>query len=411
VNIEYHVEVEKSYYSVPYQLIDKEVVIRYSDKLVEIFYNNKRIALHSRLHQAGAYSTQEAHMAAAHRAYAHQTPSNLIGRAARFGEKTKALVIEILKRRPHPQMGIRSCSGILKAARHLEAEVMEAICEKMLELESYTLAHFKSILKHKTYLKAEPQTATTPESIHENIRGKLQGLKAALMEQIEGGGKYAAMSFEERLSLLIDREVTDRKNRSIQRMLGLSKLKDKQAHLSDLDYRAGRGIDKGLIKTLAKNDWIERKQNIIITGPTGTGKSFLASALANQAILSACSAYYSRISTLLANIALVRGDGSYLGWLKKLSRFRLLILDDLGLSTLSTTQTQELLEIIEDRSHTGSTIVTSQLPVKEWYAYFNVPTLADAIMDRLVNNSYRIELKGESMRTHPGRCHHGQVGQ
>jgi DNA replication protein DnaC len=227
---------------------------------------------------------------------------------------------------------------------------------------------------------------------------KLQGLKAALMEQIEGGGKYAAMSFEERLSLLIDREVSDRKNRSIQRMLGLSKLKDKQAHLSDLDYRAGRGIDKGLIKTLAKNDWIERKQNIIITGPTGTGKSFLASALANQAILSAYSAYYSRISTLLANIALVRGDGSYLSWLKKLSRFRLLILDDLGLSTLSTSQTQELLEIIEERSHTGSTIVTSQLPVKEWYAYFNVPTLADAIMDRLVNNSYRIELKGESMR-------------
>jgi transposase len=171
VNIEYHVEVEKSYYSVPYQLIDKEVYIRYSDKLVEIFYNNKRIALHRRLHQAGAYSTQEAHMAAAHRAYAHQTPSNLIGRAERFGEKTKALVIEILKRRPHPQMGIRSCSGILKAARHLEAEVMEAICEKMLELESYTLAHFKSILKHKTYMKAEPQTATTPESIHENIRG------------------------------------------------------------------------------------------------------------------------------------------------------------------------------------------------------------------------------------------------
>lgn len=227
---------------------------------------------------------------------------------------------------------------------------------------------------------------------------KLQGLKAALLEQVEGGGKYTDMSFEERLSLLIDREVTDRKNRSIQRMLRLSKLKDKQAHISDLDYRTGRGIDKGLIKTLSKNEWIEQKQNILITGPTGTGKSFLASALANQAILSAYSAFYTRISNLLSIIALVRGDGSYLSWLKKISRFRLLILDDLGLSTLTTNQTQELLEIIEERSHTGSTIVTSQLPVKEWYAYFNIPTLADAIMDRLVNNSYRIELKGESMR-------------
>lgn len=227
---------------------------------------------------------------------------------------------------------------------------------------------------------------------------KLQGLKAALLEQLEGGGKYAALSFDERLALLIDREVSERKSRSIQRMLSASRLKYKALHLSDLDYHTRRGLDKGLIKTLAQNRWIEQKQHLIITGATGTGKSFLASVLANHAILAGYSAYYSRISTLLAQIALVRGDGSYLNWLKKISRFQLLILDDLGLSALSVLQAQELLEVIEERTHCGSIIVTSQLPVKEWYAYFSAPTLADAIMDRLVNNSYRIELKGESMR-------------
>lgn len=227
---------------------------------------------------------------------------------------------------------------------------------------------------------------------------KLHGLKAALLEQLEGGGRYAEMPFDERLALLIEREVSDRKSKSIKRMLSASRLKYKQIHLSDLDYHAKRGLDRALIKTLAQNRWIEQKQNLIITGPTGTGKSFLASVMANHAILSGYSAYYSRISTLLAQIALVRADGSYLSWLKKMNRFQVLILDDLGLSALSALQAQELLEIIEERSHTGSTIVTSQLPVKEWYAYFSVPTLADAIMDRLVNNSYRIELKGESMR-------------
>ena len=228
---------------------------------------------------------------------------------------------------------------------------------------------------------------------------KLQGFKSALIEQTESPGPYLEMAFEERLALLVDKEVIERKNRAVKRMLRASNLKYKQAHLADIDYREARGMDKKLINSLALNTYIEEKQNIIITGPTGTGKSFIASALANQAILAGFSAYYSRVSTLLAQIALLRGDGSYLSWLKKLARFKLLILDDLGLSALTTIQTQELLEVIEERSATASIIVTSQLPVKEWYTYFsNVPTLADAIMDRLTANSYRIKLKGESMR-------------
>lgn len=172
VNVDYHVEVGKSYYSVPYQLIGKVMEIRYSQTLVEIFYNNKRITIHARLHQAGAYSTQPEHMSAAHRAYADQTPERLVAQAAHFGEKTKQLVEAILLKKPHPQMGVRSCVGIFKAAGHLSSEVMEAVCARMLELESFKLEHFKSILKHKTYLPKQVPAATTPSGDHENIRGE-----------------------------------------------------------------------------------------------------------------------------------------------------------------------------------------------------------------------------------------------
>jgi len=227
---------------------------------------------------------------------------------------------------------------------------------------------------------------------------KLHGLKAALLEQLEQPGHYQELSFEERLSHLIDREALDRKNRKIKRLLAVSKLKYKDAVLGDVDYRSARGLKKSLMTSLTKNHWLEQRQNVIVTGPTGTGKTYLASTLAHQAIVSGYSTLYKRVSPLIAEIALVRADGTYLKWLKKLTRFQLLILDDLGLSSLTTLQAQELLEVVEERTQTGSIVVTSQLPVKEWYAYFNNPTLADAIMDRLIHNAYRIELQGESMR-------------
>ena len=172
----------------------------------------------------------------------------------------------------------------------------------------------------------------------------------------------------------------------------------KYLRISDIDYHSNRGLDKKLIQSLSQNDWLDRCYNLIITGPTGTGKTWLANALANQAIISGYSAHYIRISILIEELTLKRAEGNYLKWLKRMKSFRLLILDDLGLMALTTEQTQELLEVIEARNTNGSMIVTSQLPVKEWYAYFKNPTLADAIMDRLIHNAYKINLKGESMR-------------
>jgi DNA replication protein DnaC len=227
---------------------------------------------------------------------------------------------------------------------------------------------------------------------------KLHGLQTALNEQMDQPGNYSNLSFEERLAHLVDREVTERRNQKIKRLLGLSRLKYKQAYVEDIEYHERRNLHRSQVQSLLQNQWINQKQNVIITGPTGTGKTWLACALAVNAITSEYSASYMRIAHLLSEIMLVRAEGSYLKWLKKISRYSLVILDDLGLSSLTISQAQELLEVIEERQGSGSCIITSQLPVKEWYSYFKNPTVADAIMDRLVHNAYRINLQGDSMR-------------
>jgi DNA replication protein DnaC len=178
----------------------------------------------------------------------------------------------------------------------------------------------------------------------------------------------------------------------------LSKIKDKQAALDAIDYKPDRRIDKAQIQSLSQLNFIESKQNVIITGKTGTGKSYLAQALANRAIYDGIRVYYVRTPTLLEEIRVSRIDGTYTNLLKKYSRFKLLILDDFGVSPMVDDDATNLFEIIEDRTNINSTIITSQLPVSEWYNYLNNNTIADAILDRIVYSSHRIELEGESMR-------------
>ena len=228
---------------------------------------------------------------------------------------------------------------------------------------------------------------------------KLNGLKAALLEQMEQPNQYADMSFEERITYLIDREALDRKNRKTKRMSRASKMKYKAVFPEDIDYRETRNLKRSVVNSLLQNNWIQQHQNIIITGATGSGKTHLACVFGNQAIMAGCSVYYTRIPSLLDEVALARAEGTYQRFIKRIARYDLLILDDFGLSSLTTPQAQELLEIIEERSGHGSHILTSQLPVKEWYSIFKNPTLADAIMDRVIHNAYRLELEGvDSMR-------------
>ncbi|MBD3378149.1 transposase [candidate division KSB1 bacterium] len=226
---------------------------------------------------------------------------------------------------------------------------------------------------------------------------KLKGFKEAYIMQTQSPD-FLHMPFDERLAHLVDSEVVSKKNDRMKRYVRASKLKYKNAFLTDIEYTASRNLPREVITTLATNQWIEQTHNIIITGATGTGKTFIACALAHHAMVCGYSAYYTRISKLLAEIKLARADGSYLAFLKKMNKIRVLILDDLGVSPLEARDAQELLEVIEERTGFGSIMITSQLPVDHWYDYLNNGTVADAVLDRLVHTSHRLNLQGESMR-------------
>jgi len=223
------------------------------------------------------------------------------------------------------------------------------------------------------------------------------GLKEAYLRQIEDVN-YNQLSFDERLYNLLEAQDIYLHNKRIATNLRASKIKDKQAAVEDIDYSAKRKLDKQTIKALITMDFIRNYQNIIITGKTGTGKSFIAQALANRAIQDGFKVCYMRVPTLLEDIKLSRADGTYTNLLKRYSKFQLLILDDFGVSQISTDDATNLFEIIEDRTELNSTIITSQLPVSQWYNYLNNDTVADAILDRVVHSSHRVELEGESMR-------------
>lgn len=224
-----------------------------------------------------------------------------------------------------------------------------------------------------------------------------QGFKEAYERQMEDVS-YHSLGFEERLFQLLDAQALFLKNKRIRMNHRLSRIKDKQAAIEAIDFRTNRRIDKSQIHSLAALNFIRAHQNIIITGKTGTGKSYIAQALANRAVIDGFKVYYVRTPSLLEEIRISRIDGTYTNLLKKYSRFQLLVLDDFGVSPMHEDDATNLFEIIEDRTEINSTIITSQLPVSEWYNYLNNNTIADAILDRIVHSSHRIELQGESMR-------------
>jgi len=234
----------------------------------------------------------------------------------------------------------------------------------------------------------------------ETLKGlKLHGVLAALEEQ-QRTTTAQSLSFEERLALLVDRERLHRENQRRTRLLRGARLKVSGASIEDINYKAARGLDKRQIATLATGEWIRRAQILLITGATGSGKTWIGCALAQQVCRQGGAVLYWRVPRLIEELRIAHGDGSYIKLLKTLSKVSLLVLDDWGLTALSVQDRADLLEIFDDRINTGSTLIASQLPVDAWHAYLGEPTLADAILDRLVHQSHRIELKvpGESMR-------------
>lgn len=224
----------------------------------------------------------------------------------------------------------------------------------------------------------------------------LSGMSRALTEQLEQPS-YQALSFEDRLGLLVDRELTDRDNRRLERNLRTAKLR-LSASVEDVDFHHPRGLDRSLLLKLADAEWVGAHRNILIVGATGLGKTYLGCALAQAAIRQGRTALYRRGPRLFGELALARADGRFPRLLAAWARVDVLLIDDLALPPLTPAQAADLLEVIEDRSQLRSTIVTSQLEVKHWHEALGEPTLADAILDRLVHNSYRFELTGESIR-------------
>jgi len=221
---------------------------------------------------------------------------------------------------------------------------------------------------------------------------------ASALEEYADSGAFKEMEFAEQLSILLEQEGIYRNNRQLKRLITMAKLRYKDACIEEIKFNASRGFDKGLLLDLSKMDWVSNKRNIIITGPTGTGKTYIACAIGNSACRHGIKTLYIRAPKLFGQFRLSRVDGEYMKRLDKISKTELLIIDDWGISSLNDMERKDLFEIVENRYDMHSTIISTQFPVDKWHSLIGDPTIADAICDRLIHNAYRLKLAGESMR-------------
>ncbi|MCF8070477.1 MAG: IS21-like element helper ATPase IstB [Desulfobacterales bacterium] len=225
---------------------------------------------------------------------------------------------------------------------------------------------------------------------------RLNGMADAFREQMLQPD-INELSFEERLGFLVDHHWSWREDRRLKTLLRNARLKD-NACIEDIDYKSPRGLDKSLILSLSSCDWIKNAQNIIVTGPTGVGKTYIACALANSSCRKGFSVLYIRTPRLFQDISIAKADGSYPKLMNKIAKAKVLIVDNFCITPIKGAERKDLLEVIEDRQGLGSTIISTQIPMENWFEAIGDPTIADAVLDRLIHNAHRINLKGESMR-------------
>ena len=419
---DYHVEVHGHFYSVPSRLIRQVVEVRITQTTVEVFHRGVRVASHARSPVRRRHTTIPEHMPSAHRRYAFWTPARLLAAADKIGPSTVALCEAIMRAKPHPEQGFRSCLGILSLGRSYgplaskrpaaaasssarRATAPSPRSSRPVSTRPSCPIPNRRPTRSTTATSAAAATTTDQQEgdlmlanhSHERLAALgLTGMAKAFDDQ-QRQPDVAALAFEERLGLMIDREVTERDNKRLVARLKFAALRQ-AAVVEDIDLRTPRGIERAFFAKLVDGDWIARKHNLLITGPTGVGKTWIACALGHKACRDNRSVLYHRMPRMFEALALARGDGRHARLLKALSRVELLILDDWGLAPLTGEQRRDLLEIVDDRHQRGSTIITSQVPVDHWHEVIADPTIADAVLDRLVHNAHRLELKGDSMR-------------
>ena len=240
------------------------------------------------------------------------------------------------------------------------------------------------------------------QTLHKLFVMRLNGMADAFRQPLEQTG-LGELSFEDRFGMLVDRQWSWKEDRALSRRLRASRLKS-TASVEDIDYQVPRGLDRSLLRSLtAESEWVKKHQNVILTGATGVGKSWLATALAHKACRDGYTSYYARASQLFRELALAHADGSFGRLLRRLALTDVLVIDDWAMAPLTETERRDFLEICDDRYQTRSTILTSQVPVANWHAQIGDPTSADSILDRLVHNAHRIDLKGDSIRKKNGK--------
>jgi len=225
---------------------------------------------------------------------------------------------------------------------------------------------------------------------------KLEGMATAIKEQMENP-QSISLPFEDRIALIVDKQWDLKETRGLRRRLQVAKLKQ-QAAIEDIDFATSRGLDKAAMLSLSECSFIKNHSNIIITGPTGVGKTYIACAIAHKACRLKHSVRYFGCGNLLSCMLIAKADGSYPSFMRRLEKIDVLVIDDWGMYPLDQEAARDIFEVLEDRSQRGSVIIVSQVPIENWYDIIAAPTIADAILDRLVHNAYRIEMRGESMR-------------
>ncbi|BBU64117.1 hypothetical protein MSC49_40520 (plasmid) [Methylosinus sp. C49] len=421
VNIDYHIDAESFFYSVPHALIHAEVDVRVTERMIEVFHRGQRVGLHERRYMGARHGTAPEHMPSVHRRYAAWTPDRFRRWAATIGPHTEGLIAAMLAARRHPEQGFRTCLGVLKLYRGVEAAKAEAVSARALEIGAFNCKSVAALLTGKsrasgagdalrqrcsiTKISAVPAITTErnpsmlahPTLDLSNALGPgLYGL-AKWFKELEHKAEARGLEHAEWLGLLLEYELTLRRQKRFETRSRAARLRH-PASVEDVDYQSTRGLDRALFLKLAACDWIAERRNLLITGASGLGKSWLACALGQKACRQDISVLYYRVPRLFTDLTVAHGDGSYGRLLRKIARARLLILDDWGPEALVGDQARDLLEIVEDRYDAGSLVITSQVPVDRWHEMIGILTIADAILDRVIHNAYRLELSGDSLR-------------